>query len=131
VSGARKREPDATGGSRPAAGRRAGDTAPAEAAATVRVVLPEHLRTLAGIGREIRLPVSPPVTLSAVLDAIEEAHPVLRGAIRDHDTLARRAFVRFFAVGLDLSHQPADTPLPAAVAAGSEPFVVVGAMAGG
>ncbi|HKI59230.1 MAG TPA: hypothetical protein VKA00_08450 [Trueperaceae bacterium] len=97
----------------------------------VRVVLPEHLRTLAGVGREFRVEVAHTATLGAALDAIEAAYPVLRGAIRDHGTHQRRAFVRYFAVGRDLSHEPADTPLPAPVVAGHEPFVVVGAMAGG
>lgn len=99
--------------------------------AAVRVVLPEHLRNLAGVGREVRVRVLRPVTLGAALDAIEDALPVLRGAIRDHGTLERRAFVRYFAAQRDLSHEPADTPLPEPVIAGNEPFVVVGAMAGG
>lgn len=99
--------------------------------ATVRVVLPEHLRTLARVGREIVVRVPTPVTLTAVLDAVEVEFPVLRGSIREHGTLRRRAFVRFFAVGRDLSHEAPDSPLPVEVAQGREPFVVVGAMAGG
>ncbi len=97
----------------------------------IRVLLPAHLRTLARVSDEVRLPIAGPATQRAVLDALEAAYPVLRGTIRDHVTLERRAFVRFFACELDLSHEPPDTPLPEAVAAGDEPFLVVGAMAGG
>jgi hypothetical protein len=97
----------------------------------IRVVIPHHLRTLAGVEREVELEVSPPVTVGAVLDALEARYPVLRGTIRDHGTLQRRAFIRFFTCGQDWSHEPADTPLPEAVVAGTEPFRVVGAMAGG
>ena len=97
----------------------------------IRVVLPHHLRTLARVGDEVELEVEQPVTLGALLDAVEATYPVLRGAIRDHGTLKRRPFVRFFACEQDLSHEPPDAPLPAAVAAGAEPFFVVGAMAGG
>jgi molybdopterin synthase sulfur carrier subunit len=97
----------------------------------IRVVLPGHLRTLAGISGEISLDVGPPVTLGSVIDAIEEAHPVLRGAIRDRATMQRRAFVRYFACEEDLSHDPPDSLLPDRVASGAEPFVVIGAMAGG
>jgi hypothetical protein len=97
----------------------------------IRVVIPHHLRTLAGVEREVELEVPPPVTLAAVLDALEARYPVLRGTIRDHGTLQRRAFIRFFACGQDWSHEPADTPLPEAVVTGTEPFRVVGAMAGG
>jgi len=100
-------------------------------AAELRVVLPEHLRTLAQVGREVVVSVTPPVTLAAALAALEARYPVLRGAIRDHGSLERRAFIRFFAVGRDLSHEAPDAPLPAAVVDGHEPFVVVGAMAGG
>lgn len=97
----------------------------------VVVRLPTHLRTLAGVGHDVALAVDGPVTQAAVLDALEAAHPVLRGAIRDHATGQRRAFVRFYAGQQDLSHEPPDALLPPAVAAGDEPFLVVGAMAGG
>src|SRR5436853_6847578 len=97
----------------------------------IRVVLPGHLRTLAKIDCEVELQVPCPATLGSVLDALEARHPVLRGTIRDHVTQRRRAFVRFFACEQDLSHEPPDTPLPEAVAMGKEPFLVVGAIAGG
>ncbi len=97
----------------------------------IRVVLPHHLRNLAGVGKEVHLQVDGPVTQQAVLDALEAAYPMLRGTIRDHATRRRRPFVRFFACGQDLSHEPPDAPLPEAVATGAEPFLVVGAMAGG
>jgi len=97
----------------------------------IRVVLPAHLRSLAGVDGEVRVDVAGPVTVSAVLDALEARHPVLRGTIRDHVTHRRRAFVRFFACREDVSHDPPDAPLPDAVAGGSEPLRVVGAMAGG
>jgi hypothetical protein len=98
----------------------------------VRVKLPAPLRVLARVDGEVRVAVDGgTVTLRGVLDALEAEHPVLRGAIRDHDGVRRRAFVRFFADGLDLSHEPPDTALPEAVARGDEPFLVVGAMAGG
>jgi hypothetical protein len=97
----------------------------------VRVKLPTHLRALAGVTGEVVLDVAGPVTQRAVLDALEAAHPVLRGTIRDHGTQRRRAFVRFFACEQDLSHAAPDDPLPDAVAAGAEPLLVVGAMAGG
>jgi hypothetical protein len=97
----------------------------------IRVVLPHHLRTLARVGDEVQLEVAEPVTIGAVLHALEAAYPVLCGTIREHGTLKRRAFVRFFACEQDLSHEPAETPLPAAVVTGAEPFFVVGAMAGG
>ncbi len=97
----------------------------------IRVVLPVHLRTLARVDGEVQLEVAGPVTLRSVLDALEARHPVLRGAIRDHDTQRRRPFVRFFACEEDLSHEPQETPLPEAVAMGAEPFLIVGAMAGG
>jgi hypothetical protein len=99
--------------------------------ATVRVKLPAHLRKLAHVDGEVRLDVPAPVTQRSVLDALEARHPVLRGTIRDHGTQRRRAFVRFFACEEDLSHDEPDAPLPADVAAGKEPFLVVGAMAGG
>ena len=99
--------------------------------ALVRVELPFHLRTLAQVTGEVSLDVSPPVTLRAVLDALEARYPVLRGTIRDHSSLQRRAFLRFFACQEDLSHQHPDDPLPDAVAAGREPLLIVGAIAGG
>jgi molybdopterin synthase sulfur carrier subunit len=97
----------------------------------IRVVLPAHLRTLARVQGEVALEVSGPVTQSSVLDALEARYPVLEGAIRDHGTHKRRAFVRYFACMEDLSHDAPDTLLPAAVAAGEEPFLIVGAIAGG
>lgn len=106
-------------------------TEPTTTEHAIRVRLPEHLRRLAGIDGELALPVAGPVTVAGLLDALEARHPVLRGTIRDHGGGRRRPFVRFFACEQDLSHEPVDTPLPAAVAAGREPFLVVGAMAGG
>ena len=97
----------------------------------IRVKLPTHLRRLAGVDGEVVLDVPEPRTLGAVLDALEARHPVLRGAVRDRGTGTRRAFVRYFACEQDLSHRPADTVLPEPVAQGHEPFLVVGAMAGG
>ena len=97
----------------------------------VRVALPTHLKTLASVSDEVELQVTAPVTQGRVLDALEARYPVLRGAIRDHVTLERRPFVRFFACARDLSHDPPDAPLPAPVQSGAEPFLVVGAMAGG
>lgn len=97
----------------------------------IRVVLPAHLRTLARVGEEVALPIEGPATIGSVLDALEARYPVLRGTIRGHVTQRRRPFVRFFACEQDLSHEPPDTPLPEQVAAGTEPFLVVGAMAGG
>jgi len=97
----------------------------------IRVVLPAHLRTLARVDSEVALDVASPVTQRAILDALEARYPMLRGTVRDHVTLKRRAFVRFFACDQDLSHEPADAPLPDAVATGDEPFLIVGAMAGG
>jgi sulfur-carrier protein len=97
----------------------------------IRVVLPAHLRTLARVDHEVVVRVDGPPTLGAVLDALETDYPMLRGTIRDHVTARRRPFLRFFACEEDLSHEPAGTTLPAAVAAGSEPLLVVGAMAGG
>ena len=97
----------------------------------IRVVLPAHLRTLARLDGEVELSVDGEVTQRSVLDALEARYPVLRGTIRDHATQQRRAFVRFFACEQDVSHEPPDAPLPAPVAAGTEPFLVVGAMAGG
>jgi sulfur-carrier protein len=95
------------------------------------VVLPAHLRTLARVDGEVKLDVQGQATQRSVLDALEARYPMLRGTIRDHVTLKRRAFVRFFACDQDLSHEPADAPLPNAVATGAEPFLIVGAMAGG
>ena len=97
----------------------------------VRIVLPPHLRTLAKVDDEVRVEVSGEATQRAVLDALERQHPVLRGAIRDHVTLKRRPFIRFFGGEQDLSHEPIDAPLPDRVADGSEPYLIVGAIAGG
>jgi sulfur-carrier protein len=97
----------------------------------IRVVLPAHLRTLAHIDGEVRLDVAGEVTQQSVLDALEARYPMLRGTIRDHGTHKRRAFIRFFACEQDLSHEQPDAPLPDAVAAGTEPYMIVGAMAGG
>ncbi|MFC1464257.1 MAG: MoaD/ThiS family protein [Candidatus Brachytrichaceae bacterium NZ_4S206] len=97
----------------------------------IKVILPQHLRTLAGVGREVALEVAPPVTQRAILDALEARYPVLRGTIRDQSTHQRRDFIRFFACGEDWSHESPDVSLPDAVVNGDEPFMVVGAMAGG
>ena len=97
----------------------------------IRVVLPHHLRTLARVGDEVQLDVNGRATLRSVLDALEAKYPMLRGTIRDHETQKRRALVRFFACGEDVSHEPPDTPLPDAVAKGTEPFFIMGAIAGG
>ncbi len=97
----------------------------------IRVVLPAHLRTLAHVDGEVTLQVEGQLTQRSVLDALEARYPMLRGTIRDQVTQQRRAFVRFFACEQDLSHEPPDAPLPDAVAMGAEPFLVVGAMAGG
>jgi molybdopterin synthase sulfur carrier subunit len=97
----------------------------------IRVVLPFHLRNLARVGDEVSVEVSRPVTQRSVLDALEAAYPMLRGTIRDHDTQQRRAFLRFFACQEDLSHESPDAPLPEDVASGKEPFLVIGAIAGG
>jgi molybdopterin synthase sulfur carrier subunit len=97
----------------------------------IRVVIPYHLRTLAGVDSEVTLAVAGQVTQRSVLDALEARFPMLRGTIRDQVTGQRRAFVRFFACAQDLSHEPADAPLPDAVASGAEPFWVIGAIAGG
>lgn len=96
----------------------------------IRVVLPAHLRTLARVGGELALEVAEP-TQAGLLAALEERYPVLRGTIRDHTTLRRRPFIRFFACERDLSHESPDAPLPSAVTSGQEPFLVVGAIAGG
>lgn len=97
----------------------------------IRVQLPFHLRTLAGVNGEVQLAVPDPVTLGAVLEAVETRYPVLRGTIRDHATLKRRPFVRFFACKEDFSLEPPETPLPAPILTGEEPFLIIGAMAGG
>jgi hypothetical protein len=97
----------------------------------IRVALPYHLRNLARVDGEVQLDVDNPVTVRAVLDALETRYPVLRGTIRDHGTLKRRPFVRFFACKEDLSLEPPDTRLPDAVASGAEPFMIIGAIAGG
>jgi|SRR5678816_605192 hypothetical protein len=98
---------------------------------TIRVELPAHLRTLARVGSEVSVDVAGSVTQRSVLDALEAAYPVLRGTIRDHGTLKRRPFLRFFACEQDLSHEPPDAPLPEPVMRGTEPFLVIGALAGG
>jgi len=97
----------------------------------IRVVLPAHLRTLARVSSEVTLEVNGPVTQRAILDTLETRYPMLRGTMRDHVTQRRRPFVRFFACEQDLSHESPDVPLPDAVATGAEPFLIVGAMAGG
>jgi hypothetical protein len=97
----------------------------------IRVTLPAHLRALARIDGEVELPVNGPVTQRSILDALEASYPVLRGTIRDHHNGRRRPFVRFFACEQDLSHEQPDIPLPEAIATGAEPFLIVGAMAGG
>ena len=97
----------------------------------IRVTLPAHLRKLARVDGEVKLDVEGQITQRSVLDALEAAYPMLRGTVRDHVTQKRRAFVRFFACGEDLSHEPADAPLPDAIATGTEPFMIVGAIAGG
>jgi hypothetical protein len=97
----------------------------------IRVVLPFHLRTLANITGEVKLEVEPPITIRSVLDALEARYPMLSGTTRDHVTLKRRAFLRYYACQQDLSLEPPDTPLPEAVAKGEEPFLVIGAIAGG
>ena len=97
----------------------------------VRVVLPHHLRNLARVGQEVELCVSDPVSVSSILDALEAAYPVLKGTIREHGTFKRRAFLRFFANGEDISLEPADRSLPDSIANGTEPLLVVGAIAGG
>jgi hypothetical protein len=97
----------------------------------IRVELPQHLRTLAHVGREVTLEVEGPVTQRSVLDALEARYPMLRGTIRDHETLKRRAFLRFFACEQDLSHETPDALLPEAVASGKEVFLIIGAIAGG
>jgi hypothetical protein len=97
----------------------------------IRVVLPHHLRTLAKVGDEVHIDLNGTVTVHAVIDALEERYPVLRGTIRDHGTLKRRPLVRFFVCGEDISHEPPDAPLPDQIVKGEEPFFVMGAIAGG
>jgi len=97
----------------------------------IRIVLPFHLRNLARVEDEVQLEVAGPVTVRAILDALEARYPVLRGTIRDHGTLKRRPFVRFFACKEDWSLEPPETPLPAAIIEGTEPFLIIGAIAGG
>ena len=97
----------------------------------VRVQLPHHLRNLAAVGREVSLQVEVPASVASILDALESAYPVLKGTIREHGTLKRRPFLRFFAAGEDISLRPSDLRLPACVASGDEPLMIVGAIAGG
>ena len=97
----------------------------------IRVELPQHLSTLAKVGRDVQVEVPGAVTLRSVLDALEDRYPMLQGPIRDHGTLQRRPFLRFVACEQDLSHEPPDTPLPEAVASGREPLLIIGAIAGG
>ena len=97
----------------------------------IRIVLPYHLRNLAHVGSEVTVEVEGPITQRSVLDALEARYPMLRGTIRDHVTLQRRPFLRFFACEQDISHEAPDAPLPAAVASGAEPFIVIGAISGG
>jgi hypothetical protein len=97
----------------------------------IRVELPQHLRTLAHVGHEVEIKVESPVTQRSLLDAVETAYPMLKGAIRDHVTKQRRAFLRFFACQEDLTHESPDAPLPEAVVSGKEPFLIIGAIAGG
>ncbi|MGA2235048.1 MAG: MoaD/ThiS family protein [Terriglobales bacterium] len=97
----------------------------------IRVILPHHLRTLAQVGSELQIEIDGPATQRSVLDALEARYPMLRGTIRDQVTEQRRPFLRFFACEEDLSHEPPDAPLPDAVASGAEPFIVIGAIAGG
>ena len=97
----------------------------------IRVILPQHLRTLAHVGSEVQLELDGPVTLRSVLDTLEVRYPMLRGTIRDQVTQQRRPFLRFFACEEDLSHEPPDAPLPDAVASGAEPLLIIGAIAGG
>jgi hypothetical protein len=97
----------------------------------IRVVLPQHLRTLAHVGSEVMIEVNGPVTQRSILDALEKSYPMLRGTIRDHVTLERRAFLRFFVCSEDWSHKAPDAPLPPEIASGAEPFLIIGAIAGG
>ena len=97
----------------------------------IRIILPQHLRTLAKVSDEVNVDPNGSATVAAVLDALEAKYPVWRGTIREHGTLKRRALVRFFACGEDISHEPASAPLPVAIAKGEEPFIIIGAIAGG
>ena len=97
----------------------------------IRVVLPHHLRTLAGVSREVQLQIDGPITQRSILNALEAQYPMLRGTIRDQVTQKRRPFIRFFACEQDLSHEPPDDPLPDTVVTGAEPFLIIGAIAGG
>ncbi|MGH9564510.1 MAG: MoaD/ThiS family protein [Candidatus Angelobacter sp.] len=97
----------------------------------IRVILPQHLRTLARVGDEVQLQVAGQVTQRSILDALEASYPMLRGTIRDHVTQQRRPFLRFFACEEDMSHEPPDAPLPDAIASGAEPLLIIGAIAGG
>jgi hypothetical protein len=97
----------------------------------IRVLLPQHLRTLARVGGEVLIEVQGEVTQRSILDALEKSYPMLRGTIRDHVTQERRAFLRFFVCGEDWSHEPPDTPLPKEIISGAEPFLIIGAIAGG
>ena len=97
----------------------------------IRVVLPHHLRTLARVGDEVHLDLNGSATVQTIIDAIEAKYPMLRGTIRDHETLKRRPLVRFFACGEDISHEPPDIPVPDPIAKGAEPFFIMGAIAGG
>jgi len=97
----------------------------------IRIKIPHHLSVLAQVGTEVELEVEDPTTLSAVLDALESRYPVLRGTVRDHVSGQRRPFLRFFACGQDISHEPPDTPLPDEIASGKEPLFIIGAIAGG
>lgn len=97
----------------------------------IRVLLPQHLRTLARVSGEVTIEVLGPVTQRSILDALEKSYPVLRGTIRDHVTLERRPFLRFFVCGEDWSHESPDTPLPKEISSGAEPFLIIGAIAGG
>lgn len=97
----------------------------------IRVKIPHHLSVLAQVGTEVELDIASPTTLSAVLDALEARYPVLRGTVRDHVTGQRRPFLRFFACGQDISHEPPDAPLPDEITSGSEPLLIIGAIAGG
>ena len=99
--------------------------------AMIRVILPHHLRTLAQVGDEVQIDVNDHATQKSILDALEAKYPMLRGTIREYDTLQRRKLVRFFACGQDVSHDPPDTPLPEAIVKGAEPFFIMGAIAGG
>jgi hypothetical protein len=98
---------------------------------SIRVILPQHLRTLAGVGNEVRIEIEPPVSQRSVLDALELRYPMLCGTIRDQVTQQRRPFLRFFACEEDLSHEPPDAPLPQAISDGTEPLLIIGAIAGG